>query len=85
MTDDLKMYTQKEVSEILHCNKDNVTMLREIGVLKAIRTGRSYMYPKKILLDFMNDYAGLDVSNLTLALESQHEVEVKKRLEELAS
>ena len=55
--DSIKMFTQAEVADILHCNKDNVTMLREAGVLKAIKTGRSYMFSRMELEDFMNRYA----------------------------
>lgn len=79
-SDDLKMFTHKEVSEILHCNKDNVTMLREAGLLRAVKTGRSFMYPKTMLVEFINDYTGYDVSNLSSALESQRLVNIKKCL-----
>ena len=83
--DSIKMFTQAEVADILHCNKDNVTMLRETGVLKAIKTGRSYMFSRMELEDFMNRYAGLDVSNLNNAISSLAVVESKKRLEDSVS
>lgn len=80
---DLKMFTQSEVAKLLNCNKDNITMLREVGVLKAIKTGRNYMYPKQELERFINEYVGLDVSNRANAASSLAYVENKKHLEEI--
>ena len=40
---DLKMLTVEEVIDILNTSKNTLTMLRETGALKAIKTGKSYM------------------------------------------
>lgn len=76
----LKMLTQADIAEILNCNKDNVTMLREVGVLRAIKTGRSYMYSQRELERFMEEYVGLDVSNRENAIRSLAYVESQKEL-----
>lgn len=79
----LKMLTQAEVAEILNCNKDNITMLREVGVLKAIKTGRNYMYSQQELKRFMEDFLGLDVSNRENAIRSLGYIEGQKALKEI--
>lgn len=68
--DDLKMLTQEEVAEILHANIMTITMLREIGIIPAIKTGRNYMFAKEDVKSFQKEYKGLDVSNKVKALES---------------
>ncbi len=74
------MLTQADIAEILNCNKDNVTMLREVGVLRAIKTGRNYMYSQRELERFMEEYVGLDVSNRENAIRSLVYVESQKEL-----
>ena len=75
---ELKMYTQEEVAEMLHSHISTVSMLREIGVIMAIKTGRNFMFSKSSIERFQNDYAGLDVSNKFKALESMEIVEKRK-------
>lgn len=77
----LKMLTQKEVAELLNTTKDNVSMLRRIGILPAIKTGRNYMFSQDVIKRFQEDYEGLDVSNLQEALASKHELEIKREHE----
>ena len=45
-------------------------MLRQVGILKAIKTGRNYMFSKETIKDFQHDYAGYDVSNVENARQS---------------
>lgn len=77
---DLMMLTQEEVAEYLHSHISTVTMLREIGILKAIKTGRNYMIPQDVIKEFQSSYLGLDVSNKVCALKSKEIVE--RRLHE---
>lgn len=72
------MLTQKEVAELLNTTKDNVSMLRRIGILPAIKTGRNYMFSQDVIRRFQEDYQGFDVSNLQEALASKHELEIKR-------
>lgn len=60
---DLRMYTQEEVAEMLHTHIGTITILREIDILPAIRTGKNYMITKESIMEFQKNYAGLDVSN----------------------
>jgi len=74
----LKMLTQKEVAELLNTTKDNVSMLRRVGILPAIKTGRNYMFSQDVIRRFQEEYQGLDVSNLQEALASKRELEIKR-------
>ena len=76
---DLRMFTQEEVTEMLHTHIGTITTLREIGILTAIRTGKNYMITKESIMEFQKNYAGLDVSNRVKAIEAYRLV--KNRLE----
>lgn len=71
---DLKMLTQDEVSELINVSRDQVAMFREVGIIRATKTGRSYMFSQAEIKRFQRDYAGLDVSNKVKALESYKKV-----------
>ena len=70
MLEKLKMLSQDELAELLNVSRDQIAMLREIGVIKAIRTGKNYMFSQEEISRFQHDYVGLDVSNKVKALES---------------
>ena len=78
---ELKMLTQEEVSDLLNTATSNVAMLREVGVLPAIKIGRSFMFPKESVKQFQVDYLGMHVSNRVKAIESMREVQLKKELD----
>lgn len=67
---DLQMLTQEEVAELLHAHVTTVSMLREVGILPAIKTGRNYMFSQQTIRDFQKNYSGFDVSNRVKAVES---------------
>ncbi|WP_279166600.1 helix-turn-helix domain-containing protein [Thomasclavelia cocleata] len=71
---DLKMLTQDEVSELINVSRDQVAMFREVGIIRATKTGRSYMFSQAEIKRFQRDYVGLDVSNKVKALESYKKV-----------
>lgn len=68
--DDLQMLTTEQVGEHLNASRQQVTMLREIGIIKAIKTGKNYMFPREEVSKFLRDYVGLDVSNKQKALKA---------------
>lgn len=68
------LITQEEMAEILHCHTTQVSMLREVGILPAIRTGKNYMFTMKTYNNFINNYEGLDVSNKLKAMEAKKQV-----------
>lgn len=72
--DDLKMLSQDEVAALLHTARHHIGTLREIGVLRAIKTGKRYVYPQEEIRRFQKEYKGKDVSNRTKALEAFREV-----------
>lgn len=74
---ELRMLTQEELAKLLHSHVMHVSMLRELGVIPAIKTGRNYMFTQNDIRKFQNDYRGLDVSNKVKALESQRIVKAR--------
>lgn len=39
---ELKMLTQDDVANLLNIHRTQVSMLRQVGILKVIKTGRNY-------------------------------------------
>lgn len=70
-----KMMSIEEVAKECRCSKQQISMLREIGIIRAIRTGKSYMIPINEFNRFTRDYIGYDVSNHEKALKAYREVE----------
>lgn len=75
--EDLKMLTQEDVGELLNISRSQVQMLREIGIIKAIKTGRNYMFSQEEIRRFQKDYGGYDVSNRVTAIQSFKDVNFK--------
>ena len=73
----LDMLTQEEVANLIGTTKQNVSTLREIGVIQAIRTGKGFMFSQKEIEHFQDTYRGCDVSNKIKALESYEAVKEK--------
>lgn len=71
---DLKMLNQDEVAELINVSRDQVAMLREVGIIKATKTGKCYMFSQQEIKLFQELYKGLDVSNKVKALESYKKV-----------
>lgn len=57
-----KLYTIKEVSELLKCNVNRVHELRKSGLLKCLKLG-SYKVTEASLDKFLSTYDGMDISN----------------------
>ena len=71
---DLKMLNQDEVAELINVSRDQVAMLREVGIIRATKTGKCYMFSQQEIKSFPELYKGLDVSNKVKALESYKKV-----------
>lgn len=67
---DLQMLTQDEVATLLNSHRDTITMLREVGILRATKIGKCYMFSQAEIKHFQETYKGLDVSNRVKAIES---------------
>lgn len=82
---DLQMLTQEEVATLLHTSVDNVAMLRRVGVLPSIKTGRNYMFSQASIRRFQSDYEGYDVSSMESAQDAKLNVKLaqNKGYEEL--
>lgn len=69
---ELQMLTQDEVAKMLHTHVTTITTLREVGVIPAIKIGKSFMFSQDTIKKFQEDYSGLDVSNRVKAIESKN-------------
>lgn len=69
------MLTREEVATCFNINIDSVSMLCNVGILKPIKLGKSYMFSQAMLAKFQQDYEGMDVSNRIKALESKRIIE----------
>lgn len=75
---ELKMLNQEELAALLNVSREQVATLREVGVIRAIKTGKCYMFSQEEIRRFQRDYAGLDVSNKVKAIEAYNAVENTK-------
>lgn len=76
---DLKMFNQEELAQLINVSRDQVTMLREIGVIRAIKTGKCYMFSQEEIKRFQRDYARFDVSNKIKAIEAYNLVHEQQK------
>jgi len=53
----------QETAEILGIDRHSLPLLRELGMLQGIKTGRSVRYSETELEEFWNTYKGSDLSN----------------------
>ena len=65
-----RMMSVEDVANECKCSRNQVSMWLEIGLLKAIKTGKGYMIPKEEFERFIRDYLGYDVSNKKKAAEA---------------
>lgn len=66
----LDMLNQEEVAKKLGTTKQHISVLREIGLIQAIKTGKGFMFSQREIERFQDIYRGCDVSNKMKALES---------------
>lgn len=71
---DLKMLTREETSKLLNTSLATLDMLRDVGVLKAIKIGKNYMYSQYAIKQFQLDYEGYELSNLVTITDSYKQV-----------
>lgn len=72
---ELQMLTIEEVGTLLNIHRDTVVMLKDVGILKSIKTGKNYMFSQDAIRRFQRDYEGYDVSNRVKAIEAYNQVE----------
>ena len=53
----------KELCELTHLNKNDLTLYRRTGLLKAIKKGRQYLYPMKEVERFIEKSVYMDLTN----------------------
>ena len=78
--EDLKMFTREDIAEILHSHVNTVSMLMQTGIIKGVKVGKNYMFPKSVIESFQIDYLGLDCSNRQKAMESKRIVDQRRQV-----
>ena len=74
LLDELRMLTQEEVCELLHTHINTLQTLREVGVIRATRIGKHYMFSQEEIAKFQHDYVGYDLANRVKAIEAYKKV-----------
>ena len=60
---DKLVYTAKELCEVANLNKNNLKLYRDMGLLRAIKNGKKYLYPHKEVMRFLDECVGMDISS----------------------
>lgn len=70
----LKMLSSDEVAELLGTTRQNVLSMKDVGILKSIKTGQGFMFPQKEIEMFQETYLGYDLGNKVKMIEAYREV-----------
>ncbi len=68
-------YTTNDLCNIFHCNKNQITMWRQYGLLKGLRTGKNYIYSRKEIECILDRFTGYDISNPVHVKEALNDLE----------
>lgn len=71
---DLICLNCQDLCVIFNCNKQQIAMWRELGILPAIRTGKGYVYTQKDVLEFQIRCSGYDISNEEYVVDNLKEL-----------
>lgn len=61
--DELQMLTADEVATLLKVHRNQISMYRDMGILKGTKTGKNFMYSKSEIMEFQKKFRGYDISN----------------------
>lgn len=64
------MLDVEQIASDCNCSRQLVSMWLEIGIIRAIKTGKSRMVPREEYERFKRDYLGFDISNRVKALKA---------------
>ncbi len=64
------MLDVEQIANDCKCSRQLVSMWLEIGIMRAIKTGKSRMVPREEYERFKRDYLGFDISNRAKALKA---------------
>ena len=58
------LLTTQEVATLMHCNVRTVGIWRRLGMIRSIRASYGYLFRQEWVDEFLDTYAGLEVSSL---------------------
>ena len=56
-------YTAKELCELTGLNKNNLSLYRDMDLLRAIQVGNKYLYPHKEVERFLDNCTGMNIAS----------------------
>lgn len=72
-------YTTAQLAAELNTSRNLIDILRQEGALVGIKKGNGYIYHYKEIERFLQEFAGMDMSNRHAIRESMIEIERRKR------
>lgn len=75
-------YTTHELAEAFHTHDNQISMWRQCKALKGIKKGKEYIFSRKEIDKFLEDYAGCDLSNQNKTIKAVHENWLKQNKKE---
>lgn len=78
VTDDLQMLTADEVATLFNVHKNQISMYRDMGILKGTKTGKNFMYSKSEIMEFQKRFRGYDISNKFKVKEALQAMRLKE-------
>lgn len=77
-TNDLAVTTEM-AAKLLNTTVNNMHRLRQTGCIRAVKLGKNFLYSMDEIKRFLNDYAGMDLSNEANMIEARELIERKER------
>jgi len=56
-------YTTNELAKELHTSRNHIDMMRRLGLLTGIKKGHAYIFDEQMVMAFLNEARGKDISN----------------------
>lgn len=74
-------YTTAQLAAELNTSRNLIDILRQEGALIGIKKGNGYIFHYREIERFLQEFAGMDMSNRQAIRESMVEIERRKRNE----
>ena len=59
----MNFYTEEQLSELIHIQRRNLALIRNLGMLVGVKTGNQWVYTEDEVVRFFEKYRGKDISN----------------------
>ncbi|MFV0553054.1 MAG: helix-turn-helix domain-containing protein [Anaerorhabdus sp.] len=76
--DDLKLYTTSEIANLLGVGEDYINLLRNNHALVATQLGKRFMYSRKEIKNFQENFEGCELANREMIMDAVKNLHKKK-------